>query len=532
MGKRTKGKKSVASSAYTAFLRLAGDSRWVSKRAYSLWLTNANWRNHVICRLQDDGLITCFNLAKRVQEKRRLSRKEKGSTDEAAKKFRESIPPQVHGLRYALTKKGREFLREYNPIRYSDGEDLSLTAAEYDERKIYRLSLLSETRAMAELAGYSVHPDAKPDTAALSKFPLEAADRPACTAWKAKPEDVERFRGYENSIFNQTFYRYYDPLLVGRHTGREAKDTLLYSCRETPVGCVYLLSELQKLAKTEAEYLGISSEEADKTRYARASGVFFSGNGPYLIYNTERTAIRLRKNGEDALRIYVNAWAGTVYRRSLTEVRDDGYGNQVEEPLEPKIRGTLLFGDETHRAAVNVILHTIESEIGFGKNRNEQIATQNYNLRLVPDTFFLPVIQEAIPLYALMVFPHWPMYLKDLALNYWEKQCPVHGWPKVTREFIGERELTGVLEDGSYLLTLIGLHLDTVRWMIGNLPVSKDSYTLVCMEWQKVFFDEILEQINPADRSRVKIHYLPQSELEGYVKRLYESQGLPYRTER
>lgn len=528
MRKQTDGKKGIASSAYTAFLRLLADSKWSDKRAFYLWPVSESWRNRVIRSLQKDGLIACLNLNARVREQRRKIRMGKVENNEEAQEYKETIPPSIHGLRYYLTKKGREFLRTYNPKRYGSDDNLALSPSEYQERRIYRLSLLSETRAMSEFAGYSVHPDTKPDITALSGFPLEAAGRPACAAHAAKPLDPERFRGVENSIFNQGTFRYYDKN-IRRHSSREARDTKEYSYRETPIGCIYLLPELQQLVMAEAEFNGGKPEVADQTRYARTSGVFFSGNGPYLLYNTERTAIRLRPHGEQAIRAYVDSWAWTVYRQSLTLVQSDGDGNQVEEPLVPKIRGAILFGDETHKAALNVVQNTIESESRFGRKWKTKGASENYNLLIVPDTYYLPVIREAIPLYSLMGFPHWPMYLKDLALNYWERLCQAGKAPDISREYIGEKELTATLEDGSTLFVLIGLHLDTVRWMIGDLLVSQNSYTILAMEWQKPFFDGFLEKLEPESRSRLRITYLPQQELEGYVENLYEEQGLPYR---
>ena len=153
---------------------------------------------------------------------------EKAANEEDVREYKETVPTNIYGLRYTLTKKGRDLLRAYNPERYRDRESLALSPPEYHERKIYRLSLLSETRAMSEFAGYSVHPDTKPDITALSGFPLEAADRPACAAHAAVPLNPERFRGVENSLFNQGTFRYYDKN-IRRHSSREARDTKEYS---------------------------------------------------------------------------------------------------------------------------------------------------------------------------------------------------------------------------------------------------------------------------------------------------------------
>lgn len=479
--------------------------------------------------MQVDGYVTCIDLNAKMRERLGRGRRKKDRTeDEEIREYREVLPSHISGKRYALTKKGREYLSTYNSKRYGQITDLTLTPYEYDERKVYRLSLLSETRAMTELAGFSIHPDVKPALSMLSNFPEMPAGRPAFSALTAGTGYPERFVGVENSIFNSGTYRYYDGN-IRRHNGQELRDTKEYPLRETPIGCVYLLPELQALARMEAEYLGINQEEADKTKYTRLSGVFFSGNGPYRIYNTERSAIKLRKNGEEAMRSYINSWAGTVYKRSLTIVRDDGYGNPVEEPIEPKIRGTILFGDETHKAAVSVILNTIQSEIGYGWNKSENRASQNYNLRIVPDTYYLPVMQEAIPLYALMVFPHWPMYLKEFGKGYIERLHKAGQAPGIVREYIGENALDGELENGSTLITLVSLRLDTVRWIMGELAISKTSFTILAMEWQKPFWESLLERINPDDAEKINIFFIPQRELECYVEKLHKDEEVPYR---
>ena len=498
---------------------MIGDSQWASKRALDLWLTNRNWRNQVLHDLEADGLISHINLNSQLKEKRRTKQ---GRKDVNEDEYWRSVPTVVYGRRYTLTQKGKDYLEDYNPQKYAE-RDFALQPTEYNERRIYRLSLLSETRAMSELAGFSVHPDTKPDITALSSFPLPPAGRPACSALTKGSFDSERFQGVENSIYNQDTFRYYDQ---NERVGNSyiALDTKNYPYRETPIGCVYLLPELQKLARMETEYLGLKLDETDMLRYSRLSGVLFSGNGPYVLYNTERTALRLRKNGEAAMRIYINAWAGTVYKQSLTLVRPDVTGKQIEEQIAPEIRGSILFGDETFMAAVKVIEQTIKNEMSFGAKRRETGSTQNYNLRMIPDTYFLPVMQEAIPLFTLMAFPHWNMHLQDLGFAFLEKLKRTGEAPGLTRDYITEGEICGELEDGSLLVVLIDLHLDTVKQLLGKVG---EQYTVIAMEWQKPFFDSILEQSEA--KEWIRMLYLPQEELEEFVETLHKDNDLPYR---
>ena len=519
MNTKKEGKNSTASSAFSAFVRLIGDSKWTSKRVFSLWPISESWKNRVLRSLQTDGLISHINLNSQLKEKGRTKQERKDMDED---EYWRSVPPVVYGRRYVLTQKGKDYLEDYNPQKYAE-RNFALQPTEYNERRIYRLSLLSETRAMSELAGFSVHPDTKPDITALSSFPLTPAGRPACSALTKGSFDPERFQGFENSIYNQDTFRYYDQ---NERVGNSyiALDTKDYPYRETPIGCVYLLPELQQLARIETEYLGLKLDEVDMLRYSRLSGVLFSGNGPYVLYNTERTALRLRKNGEAAMRIYINAWAGTVYKQSLTLVRPDVTGKQIEEQISPEIRGAILFGDETFTAAVKVIDQTIKNEVSFGAKRREKGSTQNYSLRLVPNTYFLPVMQQAIPLFTLMGFPHWNMYLQDLSFAYLKKLERAGKAPGLVRTFITEGEICGELEDGSLLVVLIDLHLDTVKQLLGK---TKGLHTVVAMEWQRPFFEAILGKSEA--RELIRMLYLPQEELEEFVETLHKDNDLPYR---
>lgn len=274
--------------------------------------------------------------------------------------------------------------------------------------------------------------------------------------------------------------------------------------------------------------MGANKEELDMMRYTRLSGVFFSGNGLYRIYNTERTAMKLRKNGEDAMQFMLNAWAQTIYRRSLTIMREDGQGNLVAEPLAPQVRGALLFGDESHQAAVNVILQTMQNALGFGRANQIGKTIANYNLCTVPNTYYLPVIQEALPVYALMVLPHWPMYLKELGKD-WLRRLHAKGEaPCMKREYLAEEALDGELEDGSTLVTLVALHLDTVHWMIGELSMPQSRFTVVAMEWQRVFFEKLFAKLPPEMTEKLKVLYLPQEELGHDVAELHRKIGVAY----
>jgi len=522
-------------SAFTAYVSLIADSKWASRRALNLWLSASNWRTAVIRKLQDSGFATCIDLNEKnknkKRRKRRKMREEREVTGNVIGFDEEEVPSYIYGARYALTKKGREYLGEFNARRYGGATNLALETNEYDPRRVYRLSLLSEMRAMNELAGYSVHNHAKPHITILSNHPITLADRPAFTAFTTT-KYPERYIGNENSYFNQGTFQYYEQATKRKSYGYEHFDARPYSFRETPIGCVYTLPELMALAESETEYIGGNKEATDKMRYCRISGVFFSGHGGYRLYNTERTAPRIRVNGENYLKIVLNAWSANIYKQSLTDMIDDGSGNPSLKPVTPDLRGAILFGDATHKAAISVLKQSGQSKSTFGKRiKEKEREIQNYNLSLVPDTYFIPVIQEAIPLYSVMIYPHWPYWIQKMGKDYLGTlNAERSEAPSLTRSFIDDTFPHGTLDDGSALLILISLHLDSVYKMIEELEVSDTRFTVLAMEWQKPFFDALAGELEPEVAEKLSLIYIPQSYLTDFADWLHKEQENPYYT--
>ena len=528
MNENGQGKVSISLAASTAYLKLMADNGWVTKRALCFWLKNPNNRNRVLRDLEAKGYIRSFRINDRIQAKKRKYRMAKKEGDVTAPEYIASLPTHVYGLRYVLTPNGLNFLSSLNPIRYGGaGAGQAPAPISSSEVQIYRQSLFSETRVMGELAGISVHPHQKPDITKLSFLNFEQPVRAALSALSVDPE---KYVGAENSIDNQQVYQYYETNTFTKFY-TEPKDIKKYVFRETPIGCIYTSQEIKQLAKMEAEASGGNDEEIDKLMFARFSGIFFSGNGAYILYNTEQTALRLRQSGEQSVRVYTDSWASNIYKRSLSLIRDDGYGNQTEEELPAKTRGAILFGDDTFRAAIRVVENSLISgaQIFQRKAANAINETQFLNTVTVPDIFYLPVCKPAVDLFALMVFPHWQVYVKDLTLNYHEKLSAQGKMPRLVRDLIGEDENAGLLEDGSILITMISLHLDVLRQLLSEMPFSRERYTFAFMEWQKPFYEALLKGLPENIRERIKLMILPTSELEEYVHTQYlDNELVPY----
>lgn len=379
-------------------------------------------------------------------------------------------------------------------------------------------------RAVSELAGFSVHPHEKPPASALSSLPL--ADRPAFAAFT--PSEIsERFRGDECSIYNRTPFRYYDGPERTRYS-YTPRDTKEYARRETPVGCLYTLTELPWLAEAEAKHQGGTLGELDRLRYSRLSAILFTGHGLYRIYSTERTAPRLRKNGEDSAKIFLMAWADNVYKGSLRELQTDGQGNLTEKFTTERLKGTILFGDDTHQAALSVLKNTWDTELWNQRGKTFNKIVQNFNLHMIPDVYYLPVVRQAIPLYSMMIFPHWPSWVKIMGREYMDLLAERGEAPAIQYERIeGDDAVNGTLTDGSVLVTLVALRLDAVYHMVSGLSAG-EHYTVVAMEWQRPFFDGLAELLTPEEVERLRIHYMPQDYLENFVRELHEKHGNPY----
>lgn len=519
--KKNAGRNAMSSAASTAFLKWAADSEWVSQRALMLWSGTRFWKIRKIHGMVEQGQLNEVNLRERVKEKNREMRR--------TKEREPGIPGDVWGKRYSLGAEGRRFLRERNPKRYY--EALRSYEPLYSIRHIYRMSLMSEARAMTELAGYSACRQLKPPVTHLSLYDLTdgAVGRPpAWTVYEEIPAiNPEKYRGEENSIFNQGIYQYYTEPKRGQ-TYKLTMDTKKYLYRETPVGCVYFLPELQALCKIETAFKKGTPEENDLISYTRMSAALFTGNGLYLIYNTERTAPAINRRGEELVENLANNWAQVVYQKSMTEIQNDYSGKVREVPVPAKVVGRLLLGDDTFKAAMSVLQITQTFSMRYRVRPKELDRVNNsYNLRDCPNTYYLPVISEAVPLLAIMNFPHWTIYLKAMVLKILRTAAEKGEVAKVKQYYENDGFITADLIDGVQVIDLTVLRLDTVLWLIQKASnPGNDRYLIVTMVWERPFWNSVLEFSNIGDIAR--LWYLNQEEMEGYVRREFAENNLIY----
>ncbi|MBM6924111.1 hypothetical protein H9X81_10490 [Hydrogenoanaerobacterium saccharovorans] len=519
--KKNAGRNAMSSAASTAFLRWAADSEWVTQRALMLWPGTRNWKNRKIHGLVEERKLREMNLKEKVKEKNQEMRR--------TRKREPGIPGDVWGKRYALGSEGRQFLRERNPKRYYT--ELKENDVSYEIRKVYRMSLMSETRAMAELAGYTTHRQLKPPVTRLSLYDVDetAAGKPP--AWRVFDEipavDTEKYRGEENSIYNQGVYQYYTEPQRGR-TYKLTMDTKQYLYRETPVGCLYFLPELQELSRIETTLRKGTPEESDLISYTRMSAAIFTGSGLYLVYNTERTAPTINRRGEELAEALATNWAQAVYQRSITELQNDYEGKVREVKVSPKVEGRLLLGDDTFKAALSVLQTTQASIMRYHITPKERERVNNtYNLRDCPNTYYLPVIRESIPLLAIMNFPHWIVYMKAMVLKIVRAAAERGEICKIRRHYENDGFIAAELIDNTQVIDMTVLRLDTVLWLVQKaMNPGKERYLVITMAWERPFWTQVFET-SELERI-VRLWFLDQEDLEEYVQEQFRENNLIY----
>ena len=222
--------------------------------------------------------------------------------------------------------------------------------------------------------------------------------------------EIEICRGKENSIHNYVEYQYYTEDC--NRKGKQRLDTNKYRKHKTHVGCFYTREEILTQIKWEQENYSGKGNSKDLA-YSSIEGLLFTGSGAYRIYITDHTVPKINSHAEAIIASYLNEWAGNVYKRSL-----EGMGVGTHQSM----RGSILMGDNSYRAAVSVIEHTLLKKAGKTINvpkkqaasKNKTQTGSNYNLIDYPETIYQPYIFEALPIGYL---PFHPAKLPEIAFS-------------------------------------------------------------------------------------------------------------------
>lgn len=491
------GKVNPAQSAQAVISSHLSSGEWVSRKALNLLAYPPKSLSRVLIKMQSEGYISC-----------------KGT---------------LKNKHYRLLEKGRVYLRTLNPIRYTSGE--TDEKKRYEDENILRQALRNIVSTMATLSGYGTHPHDKPGLGTLDTsnensrgFSPSSSVRPLL---ETIPPPTSNAR---NAIQNYTDFRYY-PKPQTRSEARSRvgvwreSDTKIYRTRNTPVGCYYTRTELLACIRAESEGRWKNTGGIQGIYGSRVAGLLFTGSGAYKTYVTGDTAPKIRSQLEAAMTGYLKAWAGRVYQRSLEGI--------PAKLMSEQLRGSVLIGDESYKAAVSVIEQT---NLGvFGKRdfkRGEEEKMQgggkmyNYNLKDIPETFYLPSIREALPILSAMIYPGFEIALRNMYASY--------------AELDGHRDFNGLnrpamlfdalTHDGRDVACIIPLKLDRVMDVIQTANSETKGIVIYCPEYEVRFYDLLLSSLDEDIAALFEIRPIPQDFIEGYyageLQDLFDYAGL------
>lgn len=432
-------------------LKAIGACRWASKRTLVLYPTNDRCRQRTIKHMQDEGYI--------------------------------SFKPMERGRRYRLTEKGANRLFDLNHKRYRHIHKEHITGNDFNKFWVKRVSHIGEAFIMSELAGYASHPDDKPASEILLTQ-NRAGD------------------GKQNRVNNLTTHRYHSE--DERLGGNLELDTSPYKKRITPTGCFYTIRELKSLAELEAKRSGGNVRDIDNIKYTKLSGLLFTGEGGWRIYNTETTAPTFRPSGEIAMLMRLSIWCGNVYGTSLQ--KDSAYRAEF-------LRGSILMGDKSHEAAVGVIGYTNHTVLDPQLRRRAGNVTDSshFNLKDIGIVYFLPVIHEAIPLYSCMLYEKWESSLRSGGHSVLRARHLLKKSVALSHTGIYD----GELESGYKYACIIPLNLNRVMRIIEDLENSDmPGVHIQCMEWQGSFIERLKARMDIKAADKISTEYAPQELLE------------------
>lgn len=362
---------------------------------------------------------------------------------------------------------------------------------------------------MAQLAGYGVHPHDKPELALINGTTNKQADRPALIAQAAQQIQIvpnfETDTSTLNSIHNYADYHYFTE---EQRKERLELDVGTYRTRKTPIGCFYTREDILAMALNEAKVAGSDSGHLQNINSSVIAGVLFTGNGAYKVYHTDNTAPKTRISGDEAMTSYLKAWAGTVYKRSIE--------NLPARFQSQQLRGAILMGDGNYRAAISVLENTWSREIRKNQNREakqtQESRRENFNLKDIPETFYLPMIREALPIYSAMIYPEFELLLRSIYTSY----MYLSGMGAFTPlEIPGLYE--GKMADGRDIACMIPLKLDRIMNILRTITVETKGVVIFCPEYERKFYDNLFQIIDEETAKLCEVIPIPQDFIEGFI---------------
>jgi hypothetical protein len=468
-------------SALIAFLALMASGEWMPRKALGLMGYHPGYVPRLLSQMQDAGYISCSG----------------GHKDG----------------RCHIKRAGYALLAESNPLRFSElMDDDDEKRIRWEDGEIYRQTCRSMLAVMSRQAGYGIHPHDKPDLCTVGQDRLPPADRPALIAQAASGIDIPHADGEApplNSMNNYTDYRYYDE--SDDVQGSKRLDTGIYRIRKTPVGCVYTRADILTLARRDMNPQEKTGGNIQNINGSSISGLLFSANGAYKIYVTGHIAPKFKPSFDRIMTQTMEVWAGNAYLRSL---------DNLQRSIQKKyLRGSILIGDGSYRAAMHVIRATQDKYLMIkGKRRRVSFGIKDridkgdlYNLEDMPGTYYIPAIREALPVFSAFIYPLFEMKLRD-ALFPLTALAGITGYSPVEHPEFYDAQA----DDGRYIACMVPLNLDRMLAILRDIKSDTLGVVIYCPEYEQKFYNLLLQALGDEKAGLFEIVPIPQDYFEEF----------------
>lgn len=301
--------------------------------------------------------------------------------------------------------------------------------------------------------------------AGYSVHPHDKPELPSHT--HISDDNADRRQIYRNSLE----YRY-----------DNSEDSTIYIKRHTPINCYYTSVEIKRY---------FEQKNNNGLRYSRACGVLLTPDNILRIFHSRDVALEFKSTGENKL-------------TSLLPKLFSGY-------LPPRRQGLFVFGNGFLSAKKILATEFSPERIRMAKVSNKTcLGTKNLGNPL----FYLPVIPDSIPLLRLFQYPGW----EGSVSSFMAKQ--LYGSFKERQDvFYADGD------DGSALFIGLTLNLTAVAGLIRAVRDKPRSVSLICLNWQKEFYRETLDNYAGDGAEHVHIYSVSNDAISVIDTQLYEYWG-------
>lgn len=351
--------------------------------------------------------------------------------------------------RYTLLEKGKSRLAAHNPIRYT-------TEMPFSPNQFYqsadRAVARGDVAALMSQACYSIHPHDKPAFPAHTPF-----DQPGCRS-PTSPDDRTML------LSNQQEHCY---------ASADVPDDTIYRLRTTPVNCYYDVLEIKRFVADQHVH-GMAG-----VKNSRICGIAFTPDYLFRTLYSMDKSLQLKNTGE----------------RNVA----DSIENLFTGYLPPYRHGVLLVGDRRFRTALRLLENSLAIDKTLSSKQKKEKAQLLNTWNAGRPVFYLALNAQSLTMLRMMQYPGWESGIRELAAK------------------LAFREARLLRGDGIYhyrgdgKLCYIGVDLNLTSFSQLLLDRNEDAMTLLCLDWQKSFYEEAFKLFDPYMRLDVELRPLPDS---------------------